>query len=115
MRLDLSHCTASNTATVASGEYRNTLTPDSGYVFATANALTGFNVGGGTSGPSETDPVESGDDVENIELVCTVAMGGENVTTQSFDPSTGEILIEDVTGSIQVTVTPRISPHEGET
>lgn len=80
-----------------------------------ANALTGFNVGGGASGPSETDPVESGADASKVALECTVAMGGENVTTQSFDPSTGEILIEDVTGSIQVTVTPNYSPHEGNT
>lgn len=106
--LNLSHCTASNSATSVQpgGEYTNTLTADSGYEFVRSGPSLGdFNFGGG--GDNNDEPSEgegAGDSSRNVALTCTVAMGSENVTTAAFDISTGEIEIEEVTGDIVVTV-----------
>lgn len=99
--LNLSHCTASNTVERArTGQpYSNTLTPDEGYAFVRSGpSLGGVTYGGGG--------IEDGGGVTDasISLYCTVSMNGENVTAASFDISTGEVDIEEVTGSIIITV-----------
>lgn len=93
------------------GSYSNTLTPDSGYKFVRSGpSLGGVNFGG--QGGSNDSPSEGdGSSDASIALTCTVAMGGENVTSASFDIATGEISIDEVTGRIEVTVEPDSHPQ----
>lgn len=88
------------------GAYTNVLTADNGFVFTRSGpSLGGVSFGGngesdGGSGLEEPGS-ESNPDAQ-IALYCSVSMGGENVTTQSFDISTGEITIDEVTGPVVI-------------
>ncbi len=77
------------------------MTPEGTYAFSTGTGL----LQGVTYGNTEVtgDPEEQEVDTPFQRLVCTVAMGGENVTTAAFDSSTGEIEIDEVTGDIVIT------------
>ena len=57
-----------------------------------------FGGGGAGSGDGGSDTPTA-----SINLYCEVVMGDDNITTESFDIATGEILIEEVTGPITVT------------
>ena len=90
--LDLEHCTASNTAgsVERGGTYTNTLTPDKNFVFAASGGFGGVTYGGDVELP-------------DMKLYCTITMGGEDASSY-FNSGTGEIYIDEVTGSIEVVV-----------
>ena len=74
--------------------------------------MGGVTFGGESNGGDSGDDPNEEMEPSQVGLVCTISMGGENVTTESFDIATGEILIEEVTGAIVVTVEDSEIPHE---